>query len=369
MDVLFIILLILILLIPVVITFFNCKNLFSKRKFHPEIMLLVTVFVGLFFYFLYMNSQVTGAEWDQVIYKGQYHVPIAGEYRISFIILCVIGFASLLGIALIPAVYVSPLAAVFMLSGVILLNLLNVFTALQFAPLFFTKDPPYIEGILAIEPLLFHLNIVLVSIYFMRQSVCEQMTLMEEKIKKTRSVWLQKLYSFLTKSSNWPVIVFAAFGYLLIILEIILILFGQGAAGPVNMFTMTADWTFSTQVPPPPKEYSGHYLCTVAAGGHKKIVRPLRFGKRHGVKIVVNRQLMAANAFEELIAEKMPNFHKKIRHFYDTHGYPLSCIITTPLRADIVYLLMKPLEWIFIFVLYMFSTNPEERISRQYSLK
>lgn len=50
------------------------------------------------------------------------------------------------------------------------------------------------------------------------------------------------------------------------ILEILLILFGQGADGFVKAFTMTADWTFSTQIPPP-IEYEGHYLCTVAAGG------------------------------------------------------------------------------------------------------
>ena len=150
-------------------------------------------------------------------------------------------------------------------------------------------------------------------------------------------------------------------------IEIILILFGQGAAGPVKMFTMTADWTFSQQIPPPPHEHTGHYLCTVAAGGHKKLVKPLRFGNRRGSKIIVNRQLMVANAFEELVAEKAPALHKKIRRFYDSHGYPLSKIITSPLRADIVYLLMKPLEWSFAFTLYLFSTNPEERISRQYA--
>ena len=31
-----------------------------------------------------------------------------------------------------------------------------------------------------------------------------------------------------------------------------------------------------------------------------------------------------------------------------------------------VYLLMKPLEWIFVFVLYLFDEKPEDRIGRQY---
>ncbi len=40
--------------------------------------------------------------------------------------------------------------------------------------------------------------------------------------------------------------------------------------------------------------------------------------------------------------------------------------ITTPLRADIVYFLMKPLEWAFVGFLYLFDVQPEKRISRQY---
>jgi len=138
--------------------------------------------------------------------------------------------------------------------------------------------------------------------------------------------------------------------------------------GPVKAFTMTADWTFSTQVPPPPIEYEGHYLCTVAAGGHKEVVKPLRYGKRRGAIIIVNRQLCIANAFEDYIQEKMPKFHKIIRTFYDTYGYPVSKHITTPHRADVIYILMKPLEWIFLLFLYTFDTNPEGRIKRQYLL-
>ena len=75
----------------------------------------------------------------------------------------------------------------------------------------------------------------------------------------------------------------------------------SAADAPIKAFTDTADWTFSQQIPPPPMESSGHYLCTVAAGGHKKIVKPLRYGTRRGQTIVVNRQLCIANAFEEWI--------------------------------------------------------------------
>ena len=152
------------------------------------------------------------------------------------------------------------------------------------------------------------------------------------------------------------------------IMEIIAVLIGQGLDAPIKAFTDTADWTFSQQIPPPPKEYEGHYLCTVAAGGHRKVVKPIRFGRRRGAVIVVNRQLCIANAFEESIAEKFPRFHKWIRHIYDTYGYPLSNIITTKARADVTYILMKPLEWIFLIYLYLTDSRPEIRINRQYRL-
>lgn len=70
---------------------------------------------------------------------------------------------------------------------------------------------------------------------------------------------------------------------------------GQGADAPIKAFTDTADWTFSKQLPPPPLKYEGHYLCTVAAGGHKKIVKPLRYGTRWGATIVVSRQYAYRN--------------------------------------------------------------------------
>lgn len=73
---------------------------------------------------------------------------------------------------------------------------------------------------------------------------------------------------------------------------IILLLLGQGPIGFIKTFTQTADWTFSKQIPPPPIEYQGHYLCTVSAGGHRRIVRPERYGARLGEVIIVNRQLL-----------------------------------------------------------------------------
>lgn len=177
----------------------------------------------------------------------------------------------------------------------------------------------------------------------------------------------EKLHKIMSTVSGMTKFSFMLILPIIIICEILYIIFGQGADGFIKAFTMTADWTFSTQTPPPPMEYQGHYLCTVAAGGHEKVVKPVRYGIRRNQKIIVNRQLLIANAFEDLIAERFPKSHRRIRNFYDKYGYPVSRHITTRTRADIVYIIMKPLEYIFLGVLYMFDVQPENRIAVQYS--
>jgi hypothetical protein len=117
---------------------------------------------------------------------------------------------------------------------------------------------------------------------------------------------------------------------------------------------------------PPNVAYDEHYLCTVAAGGHDRVVKPIRMGERHGHRITVNRQLLIANAFEQILEEKTPGMHRIIRKFYDTHGYPIARHIKTKAAADVVYFIMKPLEWLFLLVLYLTDPAPENRIAIQY---
>ena len=146
----------------------------------------------------------------------------------------------------------------------------------------------------------------------------------------------------------------------------ILCLFGQKPDSVIEAFTKTSDWVLSGEIAPPPVEEDAHYLCTVSLQGHRKLVKPTRYGIRRGQRIVVNRQLCVANAFEQLLEEKTPRFHRAVRNFYDKHGYPISKWITNPWSADVVYVLMKPLEWIFVITLYLFDEKPENRICKQY---
>ncbi|MCM3735291.1 hypothetical protein M3215_05535 [Bacillus cytotoxicus] len=155
----------------------------------------------------------------------------------------------------------------------------------------------------------------------------------------------------------------------LIIIQLILVLFGQRPDSLIRVFLETSSFNYSN-IPAPKPEIvpgDGHYLCTVSAKGHKKLVKPVRAGIRGGERIPVNRQLLIANAFENILEQYVPNFHKVIRNFYDKYGYPISRHINSKWSADIIYLIMKPLEWLFLIVLYTVDKKPENRIHKQYS--
>ena len=164
----------------------------------------------------------------------------------------------------------------------------------------------------------------------------------------------------------WPLVAFALAWPLWGLLTAVLVLAGQRPDAAVQAFLDTSDWTLSTQQSPPMVSSGGHYLCTVAAGGHRRLVRPQRRGVRHGGPVVVNRQLSVANAFEEVLGERLPRTHRAVRGFYDRCGLPVAEHVTTAWRADVVYLVMKPLEWLFLAVLYASDRHPEQRIVRQY---
>lgn len=113
----------------------------------------------------------------------------------------------------------------------------------------------------------------------------------------------------------------------------------------------------------------GHYLCTVAARGHAAVVRPERLGERGGATIICNRQLLVANAFEELVQQRWPRLHRSIRRHYDRVGDRVERhyhLLDHKWVSDLIHLAMKPLEWTFLLVLYSCDQHPERRIALQY---
>lgn len=365
LEVVGIVLLILIVFIgiPLLLTIANIWNLFSKKpKGNAGAILLATLLIGALFYGLFLDiSFEPVGDYYEAVYDICKHYTINSAHRLSFWLPSLVGVAGLLVLGVFPAKHLSPIFAASAVSAVLLGNVMNVLYAIQVWNLEDVSSSLILYA--------YHFNLLLLSIQHIRRHIQAQTVLIKERKTQFRYDWVKKLYTFLAKTSHFTLFSFALLFPLAALLEIVLILLGQGPDGVIKAFTMTADWTFSTQTPPPPMQYDGHYLCTVAAGGHRKVVHPQRFGTRLGQPILVNRQLCIANAFEELIQEKAPRFHHHVRHFYDTHGYPLSKKITTPFRADLVYVLMKPLEWVFLAFLYLLDRHPEQRIATQYSWK
>lgn len=159
----------------------------------------------------------------------------------------------------------------------------------------------------------------------------------------------------------------------LILIALSLLLFGQKPDSLIRAFTDTYQERFSMLkapcIDPPPQ--GGHYLCTVAAKGHSNFVKPIRPGIRRGTVVSCNRQLLISNAFEELVERRTPWLHRPIRKIYDRIGSGIRkhyWILNNPWISDLIYVLMKPLEWIFLLILYTFCRKPENWIHRQYML-
>lgn len=181
--------------------------------------------------------------------------------------------------------------------------------------------------------------------------------------KNRRIQWLNEK---LRRSAVWPAAAFLLMWPLLGIIICILLLFGQQPDSVIRAWTETSDWNLSLQTAPQNIYYDEHYLCTVAAGGHRRVVKPIRMGVRHGHPVIVNRQLCVANAFEQILEERVPELHRRIRSFYDRYGFPIAKLIRSPYAADVVYFIMKPLEWLFLLVIYAVDVKPENRIAVQY---
>lgn len=241
----------------------------------------------------------------------------------------------------------------FLLIGIVL----NIFVAIQ------TSHPIY-----------WMIGNVSIIAFFFSMLLQNQRFLMEEMStwETERMNFSERLCLAILRSNffiKYPVLLIFCLP-LLVLLAAILFLFGQKPDAMIRAFTDTYKHGLSQL------DYmcdnvrcGGHYLCSVAANGHKNIVKPLRTGERNGNKIICNRQLLISNAFEELIEQRFPAIHRIIRRNYDKVGDVIhrnGNIFNNKYFSDFIYVIMKPMEWLFLLVLYIADTKPENRISQQY---
>ena len=321
---------------PAALTFWNiwqlCRLRYQKEALKTaRITDVITILWGAACVICYqMISDVRMEDWTETLVNTEIHTPVATWTIPTLITVGTVAFLGYLILRFIPLKMLPPLLSVLAMAAMYLgIGLCTLFTIQLMGG----------EFLLAVYPF----NMLMVFGKTVRQ-VCMQ----QEQARR---------FSWIAFLLMWP---------LLGVLTTILILFGQKPDSLIQAWTQTSDWTLSLKQAPPNVLYDEHYLCTVAAGGHPELVKWLRMGERHGHRIVVNRQLLVANAFEELLTERMPGVHRRLRHFYDCYGYPVARHIRNRWTADIVYLMMKPLEYFFVIVLYLFDTEPENRIAVQY---
>ena len=309
-------------------------------------------------------KDATGSDWSEVLTNSETHTPIFTGAGLTICVLCFIGLIGYYYLRICSLKKIPPLLAVFSISAMyIWLVVIVIFTVQVFGSGGMVGR--YSDLYLLIYP--FCIACIIVRTILCK--VREWNELEMERGKIQNNVILNFLDKILSNSRLWPIYALVLMLPLLGIIIAILLLFGQAPDSVIKAWTETADWTLSLKEAPQNIEYDEHYLCTVAAGGHKKIVKPVRKGIRHGHEVIVNRQLCIANAFEQILEEKTPRFHKLVRGLYDRYGFPVARLIKSKWIADIIYILMKPLEWIFLMVIYMSDVHPENRIATQYMSK
>lgn len=330
----------------------------GKEHARGRIFDIVTIPLGILYSFLYLSLMevVLDSHWTHILANSQQHAPICTQNALTVWVIAIAGFAGYLTVSFLPLRKTPPLLLVLGMSAMYLGTAESIVWGVQI----------YQNPITSLPLLLLPLNCILITARTILYKIREWERIPHEMHKICRIPFLCACSRILENARLWPLAAFLFMWPLLGILVAVLVLFGQSPDAVIRAWTETSDWNLSRRVAPQNVYYDEHYLCTVAAGGHPKIVKPLRLGIRHGHEVVVNRQLCVANAFEQLLQERTPGFHRAVRNFYDRYGFPIARLIRSRYIADFIYVLMKPLEWIFLAALYLTDTHPEDRIAVQY---
>lgn len=346
---------------PFLLTIINIVTLFCKsenQEWVKDVKIFEYITIGLGF--LYSGMVLAFFEiqfksnWWEVLQNAQVHAPIWTTSYPTVVCLSSIG---VIGYLVLSCVKIEKMPPLVIVSAIAAMYIGTLECVLWIVQIFSTN---YI--ILCLFPL----NCIIIAAKTIRYKILEWNQKKDNVTKSFNNKYLEFLNQKMINAGYWPISAFVLMWPILGIIICILVLFGQQPDNFIKAWTETSDWNLSHRLAPQNVTYDEHYLCTVAAGGHASIVKPIRLGERHGHQVIVNRQLCVANAFEQILEERTPMFHKNIRHFYDTYGFPIAKIIHSTYMADMVYFIMKPLEWLFLIVIYFCDVNPENRIVVQY---
>ncbi|MDA6069660.1 hypothetical protein NJT12_08510 [Flavobacterium sp. AC] len=340
------------------------------KKIKKNISILELIVTNIYVFsllFMFVGLESHGNDYHIAIdpVDGQCYIPFGGKHILSLLFYFIAFIISVLLIWL-KGNKLPPLTQVLSLSFLVIGSILSFVILLQVSQ----HNTESIDMYDNSEHMYFFIGVPIISLIIAVSLVIgilkTKMRIANEK--RYSNNFLNKINQFFAQKSNLPLWSIILIIPLLLIITLILVLFGQDSNSLIKVFTDTTTWRFSQQMHPPILDHKGHYLCTVAASGNPKIVKPLRLGKRNGRTIIVNRQLLIANAFEEMVQDFSPKLHHFIRTNYDKYGYNLSQKINTKPLSSFTYLVMKPIEWAFLLCLYLFCEKPEEKINKQYQI-
>ncbi|MGI4752029.1 MAG: DUF6688 domain-containing protein [Janthinobacterium lividum] len=343
----------------------------GKKNIIEFLLILINLIFNLAFYVDLSSTHYLYYE-QVIIYGGNNEIgcysPFAYQYELTLSLFLFAFHFSILSVWACKK-SLSPISLSLSLIFILIGLPINIFIVLQLSQHDIGILSDYNSKHVGISALIPLFNI-LIGLWFIYRGITQEID--KTFNRSYNNKFLDYLNSFLAKRGRNPLWLILLSLPVFVIFTLILILFGQETTSIVKVFTETATWRFSQHSFPHPipavPSSGGHYLCTVAVAGDPKLVKPLRFGKRHGKIIVVNRQLLIANAFEELLQDFSPKLHFIIRKNYDKYGLDISKKINSIFWSNTVYLLMKPLEWFFLIILYLFCTKPEDKINAQYTV-
>ena len=344
----------------------------SAKSVFGAVYELVTLLFGVLLEYILLaglHNVRFDAQWSEELRNSELHAPINPDYMLTFAVMCTMFAIGYLVWAFTSGQKRPPLLTVLCFSAMYVGVIESILFTIHIMGMNYTYEncvKNYCFTSELLYTLLIPLNMLLILVRVLLHSVKTHETDPDRSSKVESNAFLSACNRILNNAKYWPLLALLFMIPLLGILTMILALFGQAPDAAIKAFSETANYTFSTKIPPQNVFYDEHYLCTVAAGGHRRVVKPIRMGRRHGHDVVVNRQLMVANAFEQILEEKTPTFHKHVRGFYDRYGFPIARLIKSKYVADIIWFIMKPLEWFFLFVIYFVDEYPEDRIARQY---
>jgi hypothetical protein len=108
------------------------------------------------------------------------------------------------------------------------------------------------------------------------------------------------------------------------------------------------------------------YIVSAAAHGHPLLVRSEASTTESGAIISVNNQLRTLKAAELTLRFFTPRGHRIARRIYDRLGPLGARRLANPYLADLVYLALKPAEWLSFLVLACILGKQRKAVGRLY---